>query len=131
MIAEMTKIPEFSRQLWLQTNFVPFCCKLIRSSNEHRGRYARLLSTSALVAENKLEFQNPVVEKNFRDVLLTFSDTLREQFSRQGKQKLQVLPALGQMLIISARNENHDNEIKNGRPKSTPSMGKMAESSSG
>ena len=117
LCAEITKVPEFSRQFWLQTPFVSFCCKSLRSSNEHRGRYARLISTAALVAEKRIDFENGTVEKNFRDVLLALSDTLREQFSRQGKQKLQVLPALGQLLIIAARHDDQD--IQTDRPKSS------------
>ena len=111
--AEITKVPEFSRQLWLNSPFVQFCCKAVRSSNEHRGRYAKLFSTAALVAEKRLDFENSAIEKNFRDVLLALSDTLREQFSRQGKQKLQVLPALGQLLILAARHD--DSEIADAR----------------
>ena len=116
MCAEFFKVREFSRQLWLHSAFVTFCCKQIRSSNEHRGRYARLLSSSSLANEKRFDFENPTVEKNFRDVLLALSDTLREQFSRQGKQKLQILPSLGQLLILAARYD--ESEFSEIRPKS-------------
>ena len=112
-----------------------------KQSNEHRGRYANILATSALSGEKKIDFHHPQTEKNFREVLSNLCDALREQFrqgfppiraqcfcpnhlrstqviwgqvstfeSRSGKQKLQILPALGKLLILAARYDEKDEE---------------------
>lgn len=114
-----------------------FCSKQVKQSNEHRGRYANILATSALSGEKKIDFHHPQTEKNFREVLSNLCDALREQFrqgfwlirsqhltdvtegakdqtlkSRSGKQKLQILPALGKLLILAARYDEKDEEGK-------------------
>ena len=68
------------------------------------------------------------VEKHFREVLTQMSDALREQFSRQGKHKLHIIPALGQLLVLAAKYDEKEDEISDQRPKSA--LAKIEQSSS-
>ena len=58
-------------------------------------------------------------------------DALREQFSRGGKQKIQILPSLGQLLILAARyDEKEESADQTERPKSSSTLTKIEQSSS-
>ncbi|CBY32867.1 unnamed protein product [Oikopleura dioica] len=103
---ELPKSTEFSRRFWLETLIIGAFSKNIRQSNENRGRFAKVFAIAAISAENRLDFEDSSTEKNFKDALLALADSLREQFSRNGKQKLQLLSSLGQMLLITAKIES-------------------------
>ena len=80
---QLNNSSHFSKEIWSNSNFLTFCSKQVKQSNEHRGRYANILATSALSGEKKIDFHHPQTEKNFREVLSNLCDALREQF-RQG-----------------------------------------------
>ena len=106
LCVELPKSTEFSRRFWLETPIIGAFSKNIRQSNENRGRFAKVFAVAANSAESRLDFEDSSTEKNFKDALLALADSLREQFSRNGKQKLQLLSPLGQMLLITAKIES-------------------------
>ena len=126
----VTQSASFSKEIWNQSNFVSFCARQIKVSNEHRGRYSKILATAAKCGEKKIDFHHPQFEKNFREALSSMCDALREQFSRGGKQKIHILPSLGQLLILAARyDEKDDDQSQTERPKSS-TLTKIEQSSS-
>ena len=70
----------FSREVWHQTNFLTFCARQVKGSNDHKRHYAQILATAALTGEELIDFHSALIEKHFREVLTQMSDALREQF---------------------------------------------------
>ena len=70
----------FSREVWHQTNFLTFCARQVKGSNDHKRHYAQILATAALTGEELIDFHSTLIEKHFREVLTQMSDALREQF---------------------------------------------------